>query len=110
MIFLFDENLSPLLTILLADIYPGSIHVRDVGLARADDSAVWQFAIAHNYTIVSKDTDFHQLSFLHGPPPKVVWIRLGNCSTQQVGALLRQREHEVRGFLADRAAAFLALS
>lgn len=108
--FLFDENLSPQLAGLLAEVYPGSRHVRDVGLARSDDSAVWEFAIAHEHAIVSKDTDFHQLSFLYGPPPKVVWIRLGNCSTSQVAELLRAREAEVRTFLADPAAAFLALS
>jgi predicted nuclease of predicted toxin-antitoxin system len=33
---------------------------------------------------VSKDTDFHQRSFLFGGPPKVVWIRLGNCSTEDI--------------------------
>lgn len=110
MSFLFDENLSPQLTPVLAAVYPGRCHVRDVGLARADDAAVWQFAITHGHTIVSKDTDFHQLSFLHGPPPKVVWIRLGNCSTQQVAELLREREREIRGFLAEPAAAFLVLA
>ena len=110
MTFLFDENLSPRLTSLLADAYPGSRHVREVGLARADDSVVWEFAIAHGHAIASKDTDFHQLSFLYGPPPKVVWIRLGNCSTSQVAELLGARKAEVRTFLADPAAAFLALS
>jgi hypothetical protein len=41
---LSDENLSPKLTRLLCDLYPNSTHVRDVGLARADDDVVWEYA------------------------------------------------------------------
>jgi len=39
---LFDQNLSPRLTRLLADIYSESVHVREVGLREADDVAIWQ--------------------------------------------------------------------
>jgi predicted nuclease of predicted toxin-antitoxin system len=70
---LFDENLSHHLVELLANCYRESTHVRDVGLGRADDEAVWNYAAARGLTIVSKDSDFHQRSLLYGPPPKVVW-------------------------------------
>ena len=60
--------------------------------------------------IVSKDEDFHRFSVLQGPPPKVVWIRLGNCSTDDVAVLLRQRRGEIEAFLAHEDAAFLALA
>ncbi|MBI4604306.1 MAG: DUF5615 family PIN-like protein [Planctomycetes bacterium] len=79
---LFDQNLSHRLVSLLGDLFPGSAHVRDFGLALAPDPAVWAFAKVQAYTIVSKDDDFHQLSFLHGAPPKVVWLRFANCSTE----------------------------
>src|SRR5690606_27253194 len=62
-----------------------------VGLQTAMDSVVWDYAAAHGYIIVSKDSDFHQRSFLYGAPPKVVWSRLGNCSTSVVEELLRAR-------------------
>jgi predicted nuclease of predicted toxin-antitoxin system len=58
--------------------------VRDVGLARADDAAVWAFAREGGFTIVTKDGDFHQMSFVRGAPPKVIWMRVGNCSTDQM--------------------------
>ena len=38
---LFDENLAPRLVAALADLYPDSGHVRDVGLARANDAEIW---------------------------------------------------------------------
>ncbi len=60
--------------------------------------------------IVSKDEDFHRLSVLHGPPPKVIWVRLGNCSTDDVIRLLQARREEIDAFLAHTEAAFLALA
>jgi len=59
---------------------------------------------------VTKDEDFHRLSVLHGPPPKVIWIRLGNCSTDEVIRLLRRRRGEIERFVAHKEAAFLALA
>ena len=86
---LFDQNLSPRLVDLLADIYPGSSHVQDVGLSRATDQEVWNYAREHGYMIVSKDADFSEIGLLRGFPPKVVWIRRGNCSTSEIEELLR---------------------
>lgn len=56
--------------------------------------------------LVTKDEDFQRLSVLLGPPPKVIWIRLGNCTTQDVARLLRFREPEVKAFALDGQAAF----
>lgn len=106
---LFDENLSPALSALLADQYPGSIHARECGLARAADTAIWQHALAHGLVIVSKDEDFHHLSFLRGAPPKVIGLSLGNCSTATIIRLLRERATEIADFGAEPSAAFLPL-
>ena len=107
---LFDQNLSHRLVQLLADIFPNSKHVRNVGLGRANDDAVWQYAAAQSFIIVSKDSDFHQLSFLRGHPPKVVWIRRGNCSTDEIESLLREHEADLHIFEQDADASFLVLS
>ncbi|MGD9614169.1 MAG: DUF5615 family PIN-like protein [Alphaproteobacteria bacterium] len=107
---LFDENLSARLGVALADIYPGAAHVGELGLAGASDGAICDHARQHGLAIVSKDEDFQRLGILYGPPPKVIWIRLGNCSTDQIIALLRHRRSEIAEFLADDDAAFLALA
>jgi predicted nuclease of predicted toxin-antitoxin system len=60
--------------------------------------------------IVSKDADFRERSFVRGAPPKVVWVRLGNCSTDAIERLLRARRSEIEDFVGDAVAAFLALS
>ncbi len=106
---LIDENLSPKLVVLLADLFPASAHVRDIGLAKASDPIVWQYAIEHGLVILSKDEDFHHLSFLRGAPPKVIGINTGNCSTRVVAALLRDRYTQIENFGTDETASFLAL-
>jgi predicted nuclease of predicted toxin-antitoxin system len=106
---LFDQNISDRLVDRLNDIYPSSQHVRQIGLATADDADVWACAARDGRVIVSKDSDFRQRSFLLGQPPKVVWIALGNCSTQQIEALPRDRRSQLEQFAGDPAAAFLVL-
>ena len=78
---LFDQNLSHRLVALLAAGFPGSERVRNVGLATADDQAIWRYAAQQQLAIVSKDSDFQYRALLHGHPPKVVWVRLRNCTT-----------------------------
>ena len=107
---LFDQNLSPRLTETLQDLYPGSMHTRDIGLESADDATVWTYAKDHGLVIVTKDSDFRQLSFAFGHPPKVIWIRRGNCSTSGVGLILRERYDDLLSFSQDKEGAFLALT
>jgi predicted nuclease of predicted toxin-antitoxin system len=106
---LLDQNLSPHLLAALADLYPGSTHVREVGLQVADDETVWRYAAEHGFAIVSKDADFHERSFLFGHPPKVIWIRRGNCSTDEVATMLRDHHAAMLAFERDEEGAFLAL-
>jgi predicted nuclease of predicted toxin-antitoxin system len=106
---LFDQNLSRRLVRLLADVYPDSQHVVDVHLDAADDRAVWEFAKEHGLTIVSKDADFRQLSFLFGHPPKTVWLRIGNSPTSVAADLLRSSSLVIARFLDDAESALLIL-
>ncbi len=106
---LFDANLPPKLVQRLADLYPDSAHVRSVGLERVSDQAVWRYAQAHGYVIVSKDSDFQELSVLLGYPPKVVWIRRGNCSTQTLENILRKNCTLIESFDADEGLGMLML-
>jgi predicted nuclease of predicted toxin-antitoxin system len=107
---LFDENLAPSLVAALTDIYPQSVHVRDLGLKSSPDLMVWEYAAKMGYIIVSKDADFRQRSFLYGPPPKVIWIRLGNCSTRQIAELFRKRRYQIDEFCSAEEQAFLSLA
>ncbi|MGH2758329.1 MAG: DUF5615 family PIN-like protein [Actinomycetota bacterium] len=106
---LFDGNLSHKLVERLADVYPESVHVSELGMQRAGDRAVFDYAVENLFVIVSKDEDLHQLAFLLGPPPKVVWVRLGNCTTGDIELELRASTDRLAAFESDDNAAFLVL-
>jgi predicted nuclease of predicted toxin-antitoxin system len=106
---LFDQNLSPRLAIRLSELFPGSTHVETLRLGRALDKVVWEYARQHNLVIVSKDADFSDLSLLWGFPPKVIWIRRGNCSTQDIERLLRDNYKAICTLFDDQETGILTL-
>ena len=106
---LFDENLSPRLAEVLAESYPGSVHVHDCGMGSADDAVVWQYAKENGFTIVSKDSDFQERSVLHGQPPKFIWLRAANCSTKEIENLLRSALPIIQRFIQEAEESCLAL-
>ncbi len=106
---LFDHNLSPRLIKSLADIYPNSNHLYLMGLDKVSDNIVWETAKKQNYIIVTKDSDFNELLILRGFPPKLIWIRLGNCSTKTIETLLRENYEIITSFEQDNNIGILAL-
>ncbi|HJT22251.1 MAG TPA: DUF5615 family PIN-like protein [Nitrospira sp.] len=106
---LFDQNISHRLVATLQQEFSGSQHVREVGLRESTDIAVWQFAAQNGFAILTKDADFHQRSFVFGQPPKIIWLRIGNCPTAAIQTLLRRRAKEIATFFSDPESAFLIL-
>jgi predicted nuclease of predicted toxin-antitoxin system len=90
-------------------IFPASQHVTSAGLDQASDQDVWDHARANGFTIVSRDSDFNQLSFLHGPPPRIVWLRIGNCTTDKMEQILRGRSADILAFESDLVASVLVI-
>ena len=88
---LFDHHLSPSLVDRLADLFPGLEHVWNLNLHSVPDEAVWRYAREHDFTVVSKDADFSEISMELGYPPKLIWLKIRNWSTDQVEALIRSR-------------------
>jgi predicted nuclease of predicted toxin-antitoxin system len=103
---LFDQNLSRFLVERVGDEFKGSLHVIHLGLEQATDCEIWEWAGEHDFTIVSKDSDFRDLAASSVPPPKAIWLRVGNASTEQIEQLLfansgriLEFEHEERDSL-----------
>jgi predicted nuclease of predicted toxin-antitoxin system len=107
---IFDQNLSSELVRRLTDLFPGSTHVKALGMMQAGDEVIWNFARENEFVVVSKDSDFQQRSLVLGAPPKVVWLRVGNCPTSQIERLLRDNSVELHTFEADREQSLLILS
>ena len=106
---LFDQNLSWRLSSKLAEIFPDSFHVRDVGMKESQDVDIWEYAKENGYVIVTKDMDFQQRSLLFGHPPKVVRLRVGNCKAQMIEDLLRRYSEIIHLFGADTKKSYLVL-
>ena len=106
---LFDQNLSPKLVRRLSDLYPNSDHLDLLGLGTAEDALVWEHARRNGFVVVTKDADFADLSVLRGFPPKVVWIRRGNCSTADIENLLSDHNSEFEDLTADSTSGILTL-
>ena len=92
---LFDQNLSPKLVKRLSDNFPNSVHVQDANLEKAEDKVLWEYARENDFVIVSKDVDFSERSLILGFPPKVIWIRRGNCSTKDIEDILRSHLDDI---------------
>lgn len=107
---LFDEMLSDRLPRLLADLFPAAAHVNPLGLDSTDDALVRRFAAVNGFTVVTKDRDHRDLAVRLGIPPKLVWVRLGNCSARAVADAMRAQYGQLLLFDADPIAAVYELS
>jgi predicted nuclease of predicted toxin-antitoxin system len=98
---LLDQNISFRITGKIQDLFPGSKQVRDLGLENSKDSFLWNYAKENNYCIVTFDGDFYDLGLIKGSSPKVIWLRLGSTSTQNIETVLRKNYDLIKTFLTD---------
>ena len=104
---LLDQKLSRHLVAALQSTYPGTRHVIELGLTTAEDTELWALAQSEGYVIVSKDSDFVQLALLRRAPPKVIYLRVGNSSTEQILTLLQKQQTRIQAFLASTEAVLI---
>lgn len=107
---LLDENLSPRLTLRLASLLPGLIHVRDVGLKQASDLEIWDWARENRYTVITTDADFVALVNRKGAPPKLIHLERCDFPLRVVEELFRQNAIRISEFEKDAGARLLVLS
>jgi predicted nuclease of predicted toxin-antitoxin system len=98
---LFDQNISSRILKLLPARTAGSSHVKFEGLTNAHDRQVWEYAKKNNFTIVTQDSDFNDLTTLLGFPPKIIWIRTGNLKTAAIHQIIAQHLEEIGDFIND---------
>lgn len=94
---------------MLFDLFPESSHVSDLNLDRSTDQNVWRLSGELEFCIVTKDSDFADLLSLQGYPPKIIWIRRGNCATHEIEELLRDRHPTIEAFGNDNETGLLIL-
>lgn len=96
---LLDENLSRRIVPMLLTDYPGSSQIALLQLEASTDRQIWEYAKENDYVIVTRDSDFHELSTLYGSPPKVIWLKTGNQSKATTLRGLLDRKEEISAAL-----------
>jgi predicted nuclease of predicted toxin-antitoxin system len=86
-----------------------AVHVRDIGLDTADDRSLWAYAGERGWVMLTKDEDFQDLALRLGPPPQVVWVRLGNCRKAPLLDAFGERWGDIAAAL-DRGEALIELT
>jgi predicted nuclease of predicted toxin-antitoxin system len=99
---LFDQNISRKLAKELEDLFPEASHVYYLDLQQASDKEIWEYAKNNDFIIVTQDSDFNERGLIHGYPPKVVWLRTGNTSTQNIKYLLVKHSQDIVSFGQDK--------
>ena len=72
-----------------------------VGLHTATDKQIWEYAEKHRFTIVSQDTDFYEKPLVWGFPPKVIWLRTGNTTANNIWKILTVHKQKILEFEKD---------
>ncbi len=90
---LLDENISRRVIPFIQSEFPDSTQVALIGLERKNDATIRQYAIDHDFVIVTRDADFYEMSLLYGQPPKIIWLKTGNQSkSSTINTLLEHRD------------------
>ncbi|TVQ80794.1 MAG: hypothetical protein EA358_01415 [Flavobacteriales bacterium] len=98
---LFDQNISFRIVSKLKETFFEARQVRELGLENSTDREIWEYARNNNYTIVTFDVDFYDMSNLYGHPPRIIWLRTGNRKTSDLAKLLINRSEIIQEFLTD---------
>ncbi len=94
---LLDENISQRLIGVVSHALECT-HLEVILERGVADSAVWEYAKTNDLIILSKDNDFRQRAFVFGPPPKVIWLDVGNARTSEIAVLLLANLEQIRRF------------
>jgi predicted nuclease of predicted toxin-antitoxin system len=76
--FLVDHQLPPVIARFLETHGHSAKHVRELGFKEAEDAVIWQYAVANDMTVISKDQDFYFIA-TSASAGNLVWVRIGNC-------------------------------
>ena len=96
---LFDQNISFRIISKIKFEFPEAKQVRELGIENYSDVEIWKFAKEKEYTIVTFDADFYDLSNFKGFPPKIIWLRFGNTKTDFIANIINSRHSLIKEFI-----------
>lgn len=107
---LFDQNISYRILPKISSLFPEAQQIRSLGLENSNDLQIWEYARKNNFTIVTFDADFIDLTNLKGFPPKIIWLRIGNTSTENLAKIINENHFKIGEFIENPELAFLEIT
>ncbi len=99
---LVDQNISYRLVQHIAGVFSEVAHIKSLDLIDANDYQIFLAARQHGYAaVLTQDEDFYSLLLEHGTPPKIIWLRTGNCSTAFLAEVILRNIDLIHLFLQD---------
>ena len=98
---LFDQNISFRLIHKISNDFPQAKQVRELGLDNFTDRQIWDYAKSNDFTIVTFDADFMDLAAILGHPPKIIWIRTGNKTTDALAKIIVSKKSLINEFISS---------
>lgn len=99
---IFDQNISFRVVPKVLDFLPYAVHVRSLDLEDTEDGTIWQFAKQNEDAIITFDQDFAELAMVRGAPPKIIWLRIGNSSNDEIIEFLKNNLILIEEFLKNK--------
>lgn len=97
-----DQNISYRAVKMLSSVFHDCLHVSICGLLDSEDGDLWHFVKMNHCTILTFDADFYDMSLINGHPPKIIWLRIGNVSTNELVEYLLKRQEVLLAFLSEK--------
>ena len=98
---LFDQNISFRILKKLDKYFPESKQVKELGLQNFSDKQIWDYAKENNFALITFDSDFFDLANLFGHPPKIIWLRTGNLTTNELAEMINSKGELILDFLSN---------
>ncbi|MEP6948339.1 MAG: DUF5615 family PIN-like protein [Ginsengibacter sp.] len=93
--YLIDENLPLFLPAWDGERFMHVSHLPFIDL----DSDIWEYALANELVIITKDSDFYYRYLSSKQYPKVIWIRTGNLKKKLLNLLIETIWEDVEEML-----------
>lgn len=88
--FIVDAHLPKRITEVFANLGYESIHTSDLPKGNASDDRDIILVAVNDGVLISKDDDFYQSFLLHGKPPKLILVKVGNMRLREVTSLFEK--------------------
>ncbi len=96
---LLDQNISYRVLKKINQSFPNSEQVKRLRLESTPDIEIWNYAKSNDFIIVTFDADFSDISSLKGHPPKIIWLRFGNNTSNFIAERLNHLQDQIEEFI-----------